>query len=94
MRGVGSLARGGDQVWFTVYAICAGRQGLEALKVHQGKGGGHWYEWKDEGVEKTGRQWALEEEMQALVDETQKLQKGTDHCNSLKFCLHSGKCHF
>lgn len=40
MRGVGSLARGGDQVWFTAYGICVRRQGPEALKVHQGKGGG------------------------------------------------------
>lgn len=40
MRGAGSLARGGDQVWFTAYGICAGRQGPEALKVHQGGGGG------------------------------------------------------
>lgn len=45
-------------------------------------------------VEKTGSQCALEEEMQALVVETQKLQKGIEHRNSLKFCLHSGRCHF
>lgn len=72
--------------------MCAGR-GPEGLKVHQGYGG-HWYEWKDEVVEKPGSQWALEEEMQALVVETQKLQKGIEHRNSLRFCLHSGRCRF
>lgn len=85
MGGVRSLTQGGFQVWFTAYGICEGRQGPEGLKVGM-NGKMKW--WRNLEV------WALEEEMQALVDETQKLQKGTEHCNSLKFCLHSEKYHF